>query len=114
MRMVYLGLFGLMGCSVPYPNACDKYETLYCDTCELTESEKVYCKCMEEKELSASDFPDGYDMTNNDAQVQCDAWLNEINFPSPSQSAYCKQGLELLKSHGNELCSTIQDSGGGG
>lgn len=103
----------LAACSVPYPKACEKYEALYCDTCELSANEKTYCKCMEEKILTASDFPDGYDMTNNDAQVQCDAWLNAVEFPGPSQSSYCKQALELLKNHGNELCATIPDSGGG-
>jgi hypothetical protein len=97
----------LMACALPYPNACEQYVLRFCDVCELEEWEKPMCTCFEEGELKASDFPDGSDINNDDAQLQCDIWIEAAEHPSPDNSAGCKQGVELLKDHEQDACDYL-------
>jgi hypothetical protein len=99
-----------LACTVPYPKACSAYENLYCNTCELSSMEQVYCGCIQEGVISAADFPEDYGMTQEKALQQCESWKTEVESPSASQSSYCRQALTLLKEHKNEICANIADS----
>ncbi len=104
-----LALF--LACAIPYPQACEQYAQEYCDVCELTKEEKARCTCLDEGSITKDAIPDR-DWTDDDAQLQCDVWINAVKYPSPSESSYCKQALSLLKAHKAELCATVTDSGG--
>ena len=94
----------LFSCASPYPGACSAYYRLYCDTCELEGYEKATCKCVKEGKLTATDFPD-YDISDDDAQLQCDEIQAGLSYPDPDQEASCKQQLVLLQKHDQDACN---------
>ena len=108
-------LFLLLACVTPYPGACMAYQKLYCDTCELSDDEKTFCTCITKHKLTGDDFSGKKKPSDDDAQMQCDDWLNGINFPSPSQSAGCQQSLVLMREHKVDVCpgnsDTVFDTG---
>ena len=100
----------LAACATPYPAACGDYQRLYCDTCELSDFEKTLCTCVKTRKLTSDDFSGKDKPNDDDAQLQCDAWLTQIDYPQPSSSAYCKQQLVLMREHKADICPQ-QDSG---
>lgn len=93
----------LLSCADPYPGACNAYVRLYCDTCELEDYEKPLCKCIQKGKLTASDFPDS-DLSDDDAQLQCDEEKAFVQYPDPDSEAECKQSLALMQKYDKDAC----------
>lgn len=100
----------LTGCT-PYSGACSAEAATYCDVCPTDGFADTYCKCVQEGKLTASDFGGdtggGDGLSDDDAQMQCDAWRNALKYPSPDEAAYCKQSLALLKEWDKDVCDSL-------
>lgn len=103
--MLALLVFHLLsGCATPYPGACSSYAKLYCDTCELSDSEKVACTCVEKGTLKAGDYPQDVEITDDEAAAECDEILYAIKYPTPDGSAACKQSLVVMNEYEQDVC----------
>ena len=104
--MRYFLLLFLCACSGPYSGACQSFSSSYCDTCELSDAEKTWCKCLEEGELSGSDF-EGDKVSDDDAMLRCDAFLEVVHNPTPEEATSCQQSVTLLEEHDQDACDYV-------
>lgn len=99
-------LLAVLGCAT-YPGACETYYKNWCESCDLSDYDKTVCKCLEEGEIDGGDFPEGYDVSDDDAAALCTYWAAEVSYPSDDASAQCRQVNAVFAKHEGDACDAL-------
>ena len=51
-----------------------------------------------------NDFPDGTDYSKDEAQMECDAFLDSIAYVGSDQAAYCRSNLVYIRKWDDKAC----------
>lgn len=104
----------LSACSVFSP-PCEQLTVEICDACPLDDFTDLACVCVEEGTLVPGDFPDGYDVSADEAAYYCDSqhWYNV--FADDSTDSYCRAQLRLIREYPTLACESMgfSDDGSG-
>ena len=87
-------------------DVCKDFQLEICDNCAISEyEEEVTCACLEDGEVE--DWRDYFD-TKTEAELHCSGVKNNhaFEYVGPDRLAACAGGLEVLKEHGSDACSS--------
>jgi hypothetical protein len=86
---------------------CEQLYVEVCDACPLDDFTDLTCTCLEEGDLSPGDFPDGFDVTKDEASYECEATLLNMRHVSDDDRAYCKTELKLIRDFPKIACEQM-------
>ena len=92
---------------------CERLYTELCDACTMDDYDQTYCTCLEEGTLTPGDFPDGYDISADEAAYTCDQQRYSLKYPDPWTESYCQVEVRLIKDYPKLVCDDLGFSNGG-
>ncbi len=90
-------------CSIFAP-PCDQLTLEICDACPLDDFSELACICLEEGTLVPNDFPDGYDVGQDEAAYFCDSQHWYSVFSDHETDNYCRAQLRLIREYPALTC----------
>jgi hypothetical protein len=96
----------LTACGV-IPGPCEQLSVEICDACPLDDYSEATCTCIEEGDLTPADFPDGYDLSEDEASYQCESTLLNLRNTSDDARAFCQTELKLIRDFPKLACEDM-------
>jgi len=96
----------LTACSLT-ASPCEQLYAEICEACPVTGYTETMCTCLDEGDLTPGDYPDGVELTAEEASYECDNFQWSLRFAGDDEQGYCKTNLKSLAAYPSLTCENL-------
>lgn len=96
----------LAACSIT-ASPCEQLYAEICEACPIDGYAETMCTCLEEGDLTPKDYPDGVELTAEEASYECDNFHWTLQYAADDEKGYCQAELKSLKAYPSLTCEDL-------